>query len=213
MGLENAPHIPKLHVIPDTTVQSTWTLGQLANWAWASGDVAVQYRKKDFDPLHDAKTLQALSQASHKQGKCLIINDSTRLALQYQASGVHLGKEDGPVTEAIQLLGPNKIVGATVHDFEELEALEGLAISYIGVGPVFGTTSKNTGLPDLGLKKLARICHASPFPVIAIGGIGLDQVKPCLDAGAYGVAILGAYSKSKNPQAFATQVLAILEGR
>ena len=190
-------HLPRLHVITNTTVQSNFSHFQLAEMAFAAGHVAVQYRNKSFDPGRDLAELQAISDLSRRLGKCLIINDDAQLAFQVGAQGVHLGKEDGSVAEARALLGSEAIIGATVHDMAELEAVKGMAIDYVGIGPVYGTGSKDVGLPDLGLEGLKRLCAAASVPVIAIGGIRVKNVGELKEAGAYGVAVISAFCKAE----------------
>jgi thiamine-phosphate pyrophosphorylase len=205
-------NIPRLHILTDTTVQTRWSHAALARMAWEAGETAVQYRKKDFDYVRDHAEVSEIAHVAKTMNRCLIINDHLQVAIEVGASGVHLGKEDGSLENAMAALGPKRIVGATVHNLAELQALEGLAVSYIGIGPVFGTQSKATGLPDLGLEGLAALCAASPWPVIAIGGIGLAHVSACMDAGAYGVAVLGAFCLSDNPRRVAREMADILEG-
>lgn len=122
-----------------------------------------------------------------------------------------MGVEDGSLAEARELLGPEAIIGATVHNRVELEALQGQAIDYIGVGPVFGTQSKETGLPDLGLEGLQDLCRLSPWPVIGIGGVGMNGITKVKQAGAYGCAIISAFCKAENPKKSAKQMLDILD--
>lgn len=168
--------------------------------AWKSGAVAVQYRNKSYDAAKDFGELEAMAQLARDTGKVLIVNDDAQLAFQVGAQGVHLGKEDGDPEAARALLGPEAIIGATVHDFEELEAVRNAPIDYVGIGPVFGTTSKDTGLPKLGLDGLAALCAASPFPVIAIGSIGVENMQAVRKAGAYGAAVISAFCKAENPE-------------
>jgi thiamine-phosphate pyrophosphorylase len=144
-------------------------------------------------------------------GRLLIVNDNAELALQIGVRGVHLGREDGSIERARALLGSEAVIGATVHNLAELEALRGQSVDYIGVGPVFGTRSKETGLPDLGLEGLRELCGHSPWPVIGIGGIDLEGLRKVKQAGAYGCAIISAFCKAENPETSARQMLNILE--
>lgn len=179
--------------------------------AWAAGPCAVQYRQKEWLRYRDLPELARLAEVAHLGGHCLIVNDRADLAFELQVQGVHLGQGDGDPATAAALLGPAAIIGATVHSMAELEALRGLPIHYIGVGPVHGTQSKDTGLPDLGLDGLAEITAASPWPVIAIGGIGVQHVPGILAAGAHGVAILSAFCLSTDPTHVAEQFLTMLD--
>lgn len=203
--------IPLLHIITDTVIQSRFSHYQLAEMAFAAGAVAVQYRHKNYLEARDRAELERIADLARRLNRILIVNDRVELALQVGAQGVHLGREDGSLAKARALLGREAIVGATVHNREELNALKGQAIDYIGVGPVYGTQSKETGLPDLGLKGLEELCTLSPWPVIAIGGIGLEGVSKVKQAGAYGCAIISAFCKAENPKQRAKQLLNILE--
>lgn len=192
--------VPRLHIITDTASQGRFSHLELAQQAWAAGACAVQYRQKNYQPARDLVGLRSLADVARGEGHCLIVNDRMDLAFELGAAGVHLGQGDGDPRAAAALLGPQAIVGATVHNLAELRALAGAPIHYIGVGPVFGTQSKATGLPDLGLEGLAALCAASPWPVIAIGGIGLAHVEAVMAAGAHGVAVISAFCLASNPQ-------------
>lgn len=178
--------------------------------AFAGGAQFVQYRNKDFVPARDLESLRQLAMLAGKLERTLIVNDDISLAVEVGAQGVHLGRGDGSPEEARQKLGPQAVVGATVHSLEELHALRGMQIDYIGVGPVFGTQSKQTGLPDLGLQYLAKICEASPFPVVGIGSIHANNALQVTQAGASGVAVLSAFCLAPDPIKFVQDFLDIL---
>lgn len=204
--------VPRLHIITDTTVQQRHGHFELAKMAWEAGPCAVQYRNKLFSREKDLAEATKMAKLAQEDGHCLIINDAAALAFELQAQGVHLGQGDGAPQAAADLLGPGKLIGATVHNMAELEALRGAPIHYIGVGPVYGSRSKRTGLPDLGLEGLARLCAASPWPVIAIGGIEERQAAEVIAAGAHGLAIISAFCIASNPRHVAKRILTLLEG-
>ena len=199
-------------MITDTVLQQRFSHLDLAKMAWTAGPCAVQYRQKQWLRDRDFSELARLADAARTGQHCLIINDRADLAFELRVQGVHLGQGDGDPAAAATLLGPQAIIGATVHSMAELEALNGLAIHYIGVGPVYGTRSKDTGLPDLGLGGLAEIAAASPWPVIAIGGIEERQVPEVIAAGAHGVAILSAFCLATEPTDVAKRFLKMLDG-
>ena len=87
-----------------------------------------------------------------------------------------------------------------------MEAVPQAPIDYIGLGPDYGTRTQETGLPDLGLVRLREICAESPFPVVGIGGIGMGNYQRVLDAGAQGLAVLGAFCLAEDPEAFAREL-------
>lgn len=190
--------VGKLHILTNTRVQQRWSHLELAEMAFAGGADVVQYRNKSYKSQHQNE-LQACISLPRSPAQKLIINDRVDLALALGADGAHVGQEDIEPVKSRALLGPDKLLGATVHNVAELEALEGVAVDYIGVGPVFGTRSKDTGLPPLGLKGLAEICRLAPFPVIAIGSISLERLPEVLAAGAHGVAVISAFCLAEDP--------------
>jgi thiamine-phosphate pyrophosphorylase len=206
-------YIPRLHIITDTTVQQRYSHLALAEMAWAAGKCVVQYRNKQFSADQHLAEAQAIADLARETGNWLIVNDNVTLARGLNVQGIHLGQGDCDPRDAAELLGPGVCIGATVHSHTELDALRGAPIHYIGVGPVYGTQSKATGLPNLGLDGLAAICAASPWPVIAIGSIGLAQVDEVMAAGAHGIAVISAFCLSPNPQNVAAAFLAKLEAR
>lgn len=177
---------------------------------WEAGDCVVQYRHKAYLPDRDRAELMAIGALAQEMGRRLVVNDRVDLALESGAGGVHLGQGDDDPRAAAALLGPRALIGATVHSMAELVALASAPIHYIGVGPVYGSHSKATGLPDLGLDGLAALAAASPWPVVAIGGIGLAQVPEVLAAGAHGVAVISAFCHAEHPSTVAREFMARL---
>ena len=199
-------HPVDFHFITDTRIQSRFSHLELGTLAFRAGIPFVQYRNKDFLPERDLEELRKLAGVAKETGRVLIVNDDADLAAEVGAGGVHLGVGDGSPAAARARLGPAATIGATVHNFDELHALRDMPIDYIGVGPVFGTRSKDTGLPDLGLEGLRAICEASPFPVVAIGSVDARNLADVAAAGAKGAAILSAFCLADDPGAYAAQL-------
>ncbi|MBX3103224.1 MAG: thiamine phosphate synthase [Bacteroidetes bacterium] len=204
--------VGKLHLLTDTRLQSRWSHLQLVRMAVSAGADVVQYREKTSSLAEQTVEVRSLLAAVPSGNPTrILVNDHLSVALDAGAHGVHLGLADGSPAEALRSLPPGCLVGATVHSLQELEPLLSLPISYIGVGPVFGTTSKNTGLPPLGLAGLRHLCKLSPFPVIAIGSITADNLPQVMDTGAHGVAILSEFCLAPHPEAAAAHLLHLLE--
>lgn len=203
--------IPRLHILTDTVLQKRWSHVDLSRMAWEGNADCVQYREKLFSEERKLADLKEILELVHSKEQKLIVNDSPGLAKISGADGVHLGLEDPAIEEARALLGPTSLIGATIHSLEELQGLEGEIIDYIGVGPVFGTKSKNTGLQALGLKNFSEICNRSKWPVIAIGSVNLENVKEVIGAGAWGIALISAFCLSENPIEVAKKIRDILE--
>ena len=197
------PAVPRLQLITDVVLQQRYDHAALAAMARAAGAPAVQLRHKGPNPaLH----VRAVADALAGGATPLSVNDHVALAAAEGASA-HVGQEDAAPLEARRLIGPDALLGATVHNHAELEALIALGqpdvIDYIGVGPVYGTTSKRWSgaqLPPLGLDGLAALCNFSPWPVIAIGSVTQSRLDDVLAAGAYGVAVLSDWVLADAPE-------------
>jgi thiamine-phosphate pyrophosphorylase len=134
-------------------------------------------------------------------GAKLIINDSVKLAKLVGADGVHLGKEDMPPDEARKMLGPGFIIGGTANTLEDIIRLGALKVDYIGLGPFRYTQTKTNLSPIIGLEgylELMKACVVEQVkvPVIAIGGIKLNDVEEILATGVYGIAVSSAIGSS-----------------
>jgi len=122
-------------------------------------------------------------------GAMLIVNDRPDIAAMSAADGVHVGQEDLTVAAARLVVGPAAIVGVSTHDPAQVAAAAATDASYIAVGPVYGTSTKDTGYSARGLD-LVRLASRSGRPVVAIGGITLERVPEVIAAGATSVAII-----------------------
>lgn len=130
----------------------------------------------------------------------VIINDRVELARSLASegvAGVHVGREDMSASEAREKLGPDAIIGVTAHSFEEVKEFKGLDIDYIGVGPFAPTDTKKNLAPILGLEGIAEIALLAKdagmeVPLVAVGGVKIEDVKPLLEVGANGIAVSGA---------------------
>lgn len=184
------PPVARLHLItPDSTDP---TVLARADEALGAGARWLQVRTKDAtdrDRLAFARALVA-SVATH-HATC-VIDDRVDIALAAGAHGVHVGADDLPVGVARSLLPSDAIVGATCRNAEDARRAVDAGATYLGVGPVFETTTK-VGLPDpIGLSGLRAVATAVDVPVIAISGITAARVPMVLEAGAHGVAVVGA---------------------
>jgi len=132
-------------------------------------------------------------------GVPLIINDDAEIAQKLDASGVHLGKEDGSVIRAREILGPDKIIGMSIESEMDLEYANSLPLDYVAASAVFSTANKSNVRKLWGLDGLRALASMSKHRLIAIGGINLSNVESVLDAGARGIAVIGALHDAKDP--------------
>nr|WP_274381121.1 thiamine phosphate synthase [Fructobacillus papyriferae] len=174
----------------------------LVEKACLAGVTVVQYREKGVerpDFLEQLSVAKALKEICRKTKTLFFIDDNVDLAIASGADGVHVGQDDTSV-QSIVRRAPELFIGLSVSTMEEFEASrEDMPyLAYIGVGPVFDTTTKKDAKPAIGLNGLAVLKAAATVPVIAIGGINEKNAKAVYQAGADGVAAISSITKSKN---------------
>ena len=150
------------------------------------------------------ETAEAIAALAHEAGVILIVNDRADLVRLAGADGVHIGQDDLAPAAVRGLLGDEAIVGLSTHTVEQLDSAVCEAITYVAVGPVFGTATKQTGYPAIGLalvREAARRATAARMPLVAIGGITLDRAPEVIAAGAASVAVIGDLLATGDPEA------------
>ena len=155
---------------------------------------AVQLREKHLNAATLCRLGAAIQNALPDNGSLLCINERTDVALVCGASGVHFPEASCPVGKAIASAG-DMIAGKSAHSLETALSAESEGADYLFFGPVFETPSKKPFGKPRGLKELGEVCRRVRIPVYAIGGIVPVTAQRCLDAGAYGIAAISAFSK------------------
>jgi thiamine-phosphate pyrophosphorylase len=131
----------------------------------------------------------------------VIVNDRADLAAMSRAAGVHVGQDDLAPAAARALVGEGAIVGLSTHTPAQVEAALAQPITYVAIGPVFGTASKDTGYTAVGLEMVQTAARLSRgLPVVAIGGITLETAPAVLAAGASCVAVIGDLVAGGDPR-------------
>lgn len=211
----NATRLPRLHVITDTrpsppgsTAPPRDPLAAVAA-ALAAGARLVQIRPEDHYSDRAAFDLAiAVKALCEAHGAVCLVNDRVHIAQAVGAHGVHLGAEDLPVDAARRILPAGAVIGGTCREPEGARAARRAGATYLGVGPVWATATK-TGLPQpIGLDGLAAVCETVDLPVIAIGGIDAERAARCREAGAHGVAVVGAVAAAPDPKRATAELLA-----
>jgi thiamine-phosphate pyrophosphorylase len=158
--------------------------------AVAAGVRVIQYRDKEAEAAAvraEARELRRLCR------QCLfLINDYVEVALDVEADGVHLGQEDMPLPKARRLLGPGKIIGVTVNTVEQALTAARQGADYLGVSPIFATRTKPDAGEPAGLDLLREIRRRVRLPLVAIGGITLENAPAVIAAGADGLCAISA---------------------
>lgn len=179
--------------------------------AIAAGVDWIQIREKDMPTrplLHLARSAVAAAQSSTTR---ILINDRLDVALAASAAGVHLGEASLPATAVERWRHAGRapagfLMGASSHSLAAAGEAEGAGADYIFFGPVFATPSKAAYGPPQGLERLAEVCRSVRIPVLAIGGIHLENAALCLAAGASGFAAIRLFQESADLAAVVTKL-------
>lgn len=155
------------------------------------GATLIQLREKNYSPANFYYEMEAALRVAREIGVATIINDRVDIALALNADGVHLGQDDLPPVAARRLLGPRAIIGLSTHNLQQAQLAAHLPVDYVAIGPIFETTTKSSSNPAVGLENLSRVREAlDEMPLVAIGGISLENIHLVLNAGADAVAII-----------------------
>lgn len=206
--------LPRLHAILDveTAERAQWNPVALLDAFLAGGARLIQIRAKalasgPFLELCDAAVRRALP-----CGARIIVNDRVDLALASGAAGVHVGQDDLPPAAARRLLGPAALIGWSTHEAAQVTCALEAPISYLAVGPIFGTRTKDTGYDAVGLGAIAAaVRRAGDLPVVAIGGITLEGAPAVIEAGAASVAVIGDLVAHGDPAARVAAYVRLLD--
>lgn len=176
----------------------------------------VQLRMKNA-PREEIIAVAKEAKEICKEHECiLVIDDYVDIAKELELDGVHLGKNDMPLTEAREFLGEEFIIGATANTFEDIEAIRHLDIDYIGLGPFRFTTTKEKLSPILGIDGYRDIIARKKavdinLPVVAIGGITYDDIEEVMEAGVDGIAVSGSLINADDMKTETSKMIELLE--
>lgn len=191
--------IGKLCIITDTVIQKKYSHIEIAKKAIKGGADIIQLRDKILPTAELIKIAIKISALCVKHNVLFLVNDRVDVAMVSGVDGVHLGKEDIPVTEARKLLGKNKIIGGTAHTLQEAILREKEGADYIGFGHIYPTKTKYKPEKAKGTELLRKVVRRLSIPVIAIGGISPQNIEEVISTGVHGVAVIGSVLKSTNP--------------
>jgi thiamine-phosphate pyrophosphorylase len=189
--MSNRKVIEKLHYLTQDDV-SGFTHAQLAEKACEAGVKWVQFRSKKLTGNALLDEVKRAKEIADKYNATLVINDHVHLA-QELGLGVHLGKMDMPVSQAREILGDKAIIGGTANTKEDIIRLIDQGADYIGLGPYRFTVTKQNLSPVISSDELEKLLSLqNQAPIIVIGGIKPEDVRPIIQAGAHGVAVSSA---------------------
>jgi thiamine-phosphate pyrophosphorylase len=193
-----------LHAILDVDVAASagWEFSRLAQAFLAGGARLIQLRAKQLPSSAFLERADELVALAAPYGADIIVNDRVDIALLARAAGAHVGQEDLPPGAARRLLGPAATIGYSTHTLQQIESAVQEPVTYVAVGPVFGTATKATGYEAVGVELVSHAVRlARGLPVIAIGGITLENAPLAIAAGASGVAVIGDLLVGADPAA------------
>src|SRR3989442_7867266 len=178
-----------LYVITDPSLSRGRSHIEVARAALEGGADAIQIRDKSSTAYNLGLVAAEIQPLARKFGAALLVNDRVDVALLAGADGAHLGQDDLPAREARRLLPRPRLIGVSAGTQEEAQRAQKEGADYVGVGPVVRTASKPGASDPLGLEALAEIAAAVSIPVVAVGGITIDNVARGFEAGASGAAV------------------------
>ncbi len=180
--------------------------------ALLGGVTAVQLREKSGTDLDTLQTAERVRELCVDHGAAFFLNDRVDLALAAGADGAHLGVDDLPIPAARRMAGTQFVIGFSPDTDTGVRSARLEGADYLGVGPVFGTGSKSDAGPAIGLRLLERRAGIADIPVIGIGGIDAGNAASVIRAGAVGVAVMSAISRSSDPRAAAAALREVVDG-
>ncbi len=186
-----------LYAVTDRAWTGRQTLYQQVEAALRGGATCIQLREKELDEEAFLSEAMEISALCRRYGVPFFVNDNVEIAVACGADGVHVGQEDMAASNVRRRVGGRMMIGVSVHSVEEaLEAVNSGA-DCLGVGAMFATATK-ADAPVLPLETLRDICRAVPVPVVAIGGIGKENMMRLAGSGVAGVALVSAIFAAKD---------------
>lgn len=200
-----------LYAVTDRSWLGEETLSSQVELALKGGATFIQLREKALDEASFLREARELKELCAGYNVPFVINDNVEIALAVNADGVHVGQSDMEAGTVRQKLGPDKIIGVSAQTVEQALLAEQRGADYLGVGAVFNTSTK-LDAAEVSFDTLKAICEAVSIPVIAIGGISLENVEALKDTGIVGVAVVSAVFGAKDIKAAAGNLKNKLEG-
>jgi thiamine-phosphate pyrophosphorylase len=217
MAASASAWLPPIYPILDLEIarRRGFDLPSLAAGMVALGLPIVQLRAKRVSAsefLSEARAIRT-AMSAHSPVARLIVNDRADVALLAGADGVHLGQDDLSANEARSLFGRDAIVGFSTHNADQLAAAAKLPIDYVALGPIFATQTKADAEPVVGVEALGRLRPLVPVPLVAIGGITLENCAAVWRAGADSIALISGWMEAPDPLERARAFLLAFQAR
>ena len=203
------PEQLRLYLVTDRPLSLGRDIAWVVEEAVTGGATMVQLREKDIDTREFIELARRLQPILREAGVPLIINDRVDVALAVDADGVHIGQSDMPYEIARRLLGPDKIIGLSVENMDEVREANSLYVDYIGVSPVYATATKTDTAPPFGIDGLREAVRLSRHPAVAIGGMNARTAPDAFATGVDGIAVVSAICSAEDPRKAAEDLSAM----
>lgn len=180
-----------LYAVTDRAWVGRQSLMEQVEEALQAGVTLLQIREKNMEPEAFLEEAIAMKELALRYGVPVIVNDSVEIAMKADADGVHVGQSDMEAGDVRAIIGPDKILGVTARTVEEARRAEAQGADYLGAGAVFGSATK-TDASYMDMETLKAICRSVRIPVVAIGGIGKQNIMKLQGSGVCGAAVVSA---------------------
>jgi thiamine-phosphate pyrophosphorylase len=168
---------------------------KVASDAVEGGARIVQYRDKESSRKDMLRISDEIREITRRSGSLFIVNDFVDIALMSQADGVHLGQDDIPIVRAREMVPRDFVIGISTHSLEQAIEAEKSGADYIGIGPVFATPTK-VNYSTIGISVVKKVIENVSIPVVAIGGLNLENFDGLIEIGCKNVAMLRAFQEN-----------------
>jgi thiamine-phosphate pyrophosphorylase len=205
--------LPRLYVIVDAEVLRARgvELRSFAQELRVAGVRLVQYRDKVGSPQELLRHAELLREVFKDSGATILLNDRADLAVLAGCDGVHVGQEDLSPADARHVIGPDRVVGVSTHNDDQVRVAAASVADYVAIGPVFATGTKANPDPVVGLEGVRRARALTNKPLVAIGGITRANARSVIEAGADSVAVIsGLFSPGETVAQVVRDFLVIL---
>lgn len=201
----------KLYLVTDRPLSLGRDIDWIVEEAVKGGATMVQLREKDCSTREFIELAAKLKETLKPLGVPLLINDRVDVALAVDADGVHIGQSDMPYETARKLLGPDKIIGLSVENMDDIRVANGLDVDYVGISPVYSTHTKTDTAAPFGLDGLREAVKLSVHPTVAIGGMNMITAKDVMACGTDGIAVVSAIVSADSPCEAARNLLEVMK--
>jgi thiamine-phosphate pyrophosphorylase len=201
-----------VYLITDRALSGARGVLDTVEAAIAGGATMVQLRDPEAKTralVEEARAIHALTRAA---GVPFIVNDRVDVALAASADGVHVGQADMTVADVRALIGPEPILGLSITSEADLDVSDLRGVDYLGVGPVFQTSTKPDAAPPINVGGLEAIVARTKVPIVAIGGLHAGNAADAIAAGAQGIAVVSAICAAPDAEAATRELAEIVRG-